>query len=208
MEARDAPSRAFDLPGARPDRDPAAILVSPMSRTARSMAAAVLLVLLSPASAYAHGDAGPLIHVIAERVMQGETFTVLASDLDPTALVSFEIIAAGQSFPVGQAISQPDGHFTETFVMPSSTPDGYAELWARSEAGSQAMMWLLVGDAPATGAPGPPTGTRGTAGPPWPVIALGIGWVVGLTAIGVVLWRSRRRGPADAASDGEVAPDG
>jgi hypothetical protein len=154
------------------------------------MAVAALVALLVPAPALAHAGGEPIIHVAAERVIQGETFTVVAADLGPDALVTLEISSRGRSYAVGQVVAQSDGHFTETFVMPADAPDGYAELWARGDDGSQAMMWLLVGDGADTPAPGAPD--TPAAGWSLPLVALGAAWVVGLGAIGYVLLRSRR----------------
>jgi hypothetical protein len=147
------------------------------------MAVAALVALLIPASALAHGGGEPFIHVVEERVTQGGTFSVIAADLGPNALVALEISARGQTYPLGQVVAQPDGHFTETFVMPAATPDGYAELWARSDDGSQAMMWLLVGDG---AAPSPDAPSQ------LPVIVLAAAGVVGLLAIGFVFRRSAK----------------
>lgn len=162
-----------------------------MTRTSRSLASVVLVVLLIPMPVLAHGGGEPFIHVAAQRVIQGDTFTVVGADLGPDALVALEISASGQTFPVGQVIAQSDGHFTESFVVPSATPDGYAELWARSDEGSQAMMWLLVGEGPDEGAPGTSSGSSGTGGWPWQLIGLAILWAVGLAAIAFVFLRSR-----------------
>jgi hypothetical protein len=141
------------------------------------MAVAALVALLVPALALAHGGGEPFIHVVAERVIQGGTFSVIAADLGPNALVALEISAGGQTYPLGQVVAQPDGHFTETFVMPASAPDGYAELWARSDDGSQAMMWLLIGDGAARAAPSPDAPSQ------LPLIVLAAASVMGLLAI-------------------------
>jgi hypothetical protein len=162
-----------------------------MARMSRALASVVLTALLLPATVLAHGGGEPFIHVAEQRVIQGDTFTVVGADLGPDARVALEISASGQAFPVGQVIAQPDGHFTEAFVMPSATPDGYAELWARSDDGSTAMMWLLVGDGPDVGEPAQPSGTSGSAGWPLPLVGLAILWVVGLAAIAFVFMRSR-----------------
>jgi len=162
-----------------------------MTRISRSLALAVVAALLLPASVLAHAGGEPFIHVEAQRVIQGDTFTVLAADLGPDALVTLEISASGETFPIGQVVAQSDGHFTETFVMPETTPDGYAELWARSDESSQAMMWLLVGHGPDGGAPAPATGESGAGGWPWQFIGLAVLWAVGLAAIAFVYLRSR-----------------
>jgi hypothetical protein len=153
-----------------------------MSIASRLLAGLVVIGLALPTSTLAHAGGEPFLHVPVDRVIQGDAFTVIAADLGPNALVALEISSSGEVFPLGEVVAQPDGHFTATFVMPPGIADGYAELWARSDDGVQAMLWVLVGDGADTGAPGSPS---------LPILALAAAWAVGLAAIGFVFLRSR-----------------
>lgn len=54
-----------------------------------------MLLLLMPAPVLGHGDGEPWLFVAADRVHQGQSFTVLGADMSRSARVEFDAVARG-----------------------------------------------------------------------------------------------------------------
>jgi len=162
----------------------------PAWRRATLLAAAFAAAAL-PATALAHPGGQPFIHVPADHVVPGEWFPVVAADLGPDSTVTIEVATDVGVVPLGAVIAGPDGHFETTILMPSTVPQGYLQISARSDDGSVATVWVQVANgAPSTG---PPASAAG--GGLWidPSLLL----LLGLGAVAVAAWliRSRRTSP-------------
>jgi hypothetical protein len=150
---------------------------------------ALLAALLAPGHAPAHEGGEPLVLVPVDHVMPGDTFPLTGADLGEGALVTFELKQEELVVPLGRVTAGPDGHFQSTLDLPSTFPDGYAQLVASSSDGSEASTWILVGER-TEATPAPPDGSGWGRGQT--LIALGL--VVGLVAaaLGLVAMRSGR----------------
>lgn len=104
----------------------------------------VCLALVAPATAHEGDEA--YIDIATSELRQGQVFTVVAGDLDPNARATVAMTAGGQSYPLGKATTDSDGHFSAEFQVPAQIPDGYVELTAETEVGTHATIWVLVGE--------------------------------------------------------------
>src|SRR5688572_26891190 len=168
-----------------------------VKRLYRLAAPVALLVLGMPGAAAAHGGAEAWIHVPAQSVQAGEPFELWGSDLGESASVAVEIVAGEEAIEVGLVRAEADGHFRQTFTLPTAVPNGYAQLHAESSAGVEAFMWVLVGQN-ASGAINP----SAPGGPQWwsdpSVIVLGGILGAALLAALYLVFRAGRRAPGAA----------
>jgi hypothetical protein len=150
----------------------------------------VLAVLLAPGQAQAHPGGEPLVLVPVDHVLPGETFPLTGADLGEDALVSFELKQEELVVPLGRITAGPDGHFESTLDLPSTFPEGYAQLIGSSSDGSESSTWILVGER-TEATPPPPGGSGWGRERTLIVLALVVGLVA--AALGLVAMRSGRR---------------
>ena len=142
--------------------------------------------------AAAHFGSSAQIIVTSDFILPGQEFEVVAIDLTPGASIDFEIRReeAGLAVPLEEATSSADGHFRVNMSIPGHFPDGYAQLFAIAEDGTQAMTWVLVGQ-PTASTPSPP----GTG--PWyadpSVIVLAALVLASVSAATLILLRHKNR---------------
>jgi hypothetical protein len=128
-------------------------MVFPIRRSFALLACAIVIVLVRPMAALAHGGGEPLIHVPADHLEPGQSFTLIAADLGPSARVTLELAADDQRISLGTVTTGADGHFEATLTLPGSFPVGYAQLTATSDDGSSASAWVRVGTGPEVATP-------------------------------------------------------
>jgi hypothetical protein len=131
----------------------------------------VLAAMLAPGQARAHEGGEPLVLVPVDHVLPGESFPLTGADLGPDAVVEFQLEQEELVVPLGEIAAGPDGHLEGTFAVPATFPLGYAELVASSSDGSEASVWILVGERNEA-TPPPPGG--GSSGRRTTVIALAL----------------------------------
>lgn len=135
------------------------LMVFPIRGSLALLPCAIVIVLVQPMAALAHGGGEPLIHVPADHLEPGQSFTLIAADLGPSAQVTLELAASDQKVSLGTVTTGPDGHFEATLTLPASFPVGYAYLTATSDEGSFASAWVRVGLGPELATP--PTADQG-----------------------------------------------
>jgi hypothetical protein len=121
---------------------------------------------------------------------------VIGADLGPNSVVSFTIRQGEVAARLGRITAAPNGHFRVTRGLPSTFPNGYAQLIASGSDGSKATVWVLVGErkesAPASSRTGWSTGRS--------LIALGV-VLGGLAALAATtIWLVRRHRPHDRSA--------
>jgi hypothetical protein len=162
-----------------------------MTRTLRLATLVVLLCVVMPGAAMAHGGGEPWIHVPTQSIEPGQPFELWGSDLGPGASVSIAVTADDRSIAVGTVTADAEGHFTQTLTLPAGVPEGYRQLRADSDAGVDAFMWVLVGQD-TTGAVNP----AAAGGSEWwsdpSVLVLGAMLAAAMVAVIVLALRSRR----------------
>jgi len=136
--------------------------------------------------AFAHGGGEPLIHVPADHLEPGQSFTLIAADLGPSTQVTLELAAGVQKVSLGKVTTGPDGHFESTLTLPASFPVGYAQLTATSDDGSFASAWVRVGTGPELATP--PTADQGAQWLDASLVLIPAGAVVLF-----IIWRFRGR---------------
>jgi hypothetical protein len=151
-----------------------------------------LLIIATTAGASAHGEGEPWLFVAADRVYQGESFTVIGADMGPGVRVEFDLASGNSPVPLGEVTAAEDGHFETTLILPPTLPDGYVELRAVDAAGLEASTWLLVGDTVDPAVTVPPVAGSSSWWTDPSVLVLGVLILGGLGAVGYVLLKSRR----------------
>jgi hypothetical protein len=136
---------------ARPRAWPPLLSLAMMPSTLLFRVAAILAVVFTaaafPAAALAHQGGQPFLHVPVDHIVPGESFPVVAADLGPDSTVTIQVTTPHGSVPLGTVAAGPEGHFETVLVMPTTVPEGYLEVSARSDDGSVASVWVLVGAA-------------------------------------------------------------
>lgn len=150
----------------------------------------LLAALLASGHASAHEGGEPLVLVPVDHVLPGESFPLTGADLGEDAVVTFELRQDELVVPLGSITAGSDGHFESTLPLPSTYPDGYAELVASSSDGSEASTWILVGERTES-TPPPPGGTAWGRERTLIVLALVLG--VAGAALALAARRSGRR---------------
>jgi hypothetical protein len=150
-----------------------------------------------PGVAIGHGGGEAWIHVPAQSIQPGQPFELLGSDLGPGASVAVAAIAGDRSIAIGTVTADAEGHFTQTLTLPAGVPDGYAQLHAKSSAGVEAFMWVLIGQN-TSGAVNPAVAGRTEWWSDPSVIMLGGILCAALVAGLYLAFRSRHPAPASA----------
>ena len=154
----------------------------------------ILLAATFAGPARAHLGGEPLVLVPVDHVLSGESFPLTGADLGEDAEVTFELKQDELVVALGKVTAGSDGHFQSTLDLPSTFPDGYAELVASSSDGSKASTWILVGERTES-TPPPPGSTWWGRERTAIVLALLVG-VVG-AALALAAMRSGRRASSD-----------
>lgn len=171
-------------------------MLAQMFRRAAFVALLSLGALVAPVSG--HFGSNAAIVVVADHILPGQQFEVVAIDLTANSIVSFSIRRDETVIPLATATSPDDGHFNITMSVPPDFPGGYAQLYAVAADGTEAMTWVLVG-ARTGETPQTPPGTA-----PWyadpSVIVLGVIAVGAVLAVAYVVLRRGLAAPVLPAS--------
>ena len=151
----------------------------------------------TPSLVLGHFGASAQLIVTADFILPGQEFEVVAIDLTRGAIIAFDIRREELELtvPLESTTAPQDGHFRVNMSIPADFPNGYAQLYAVAQDGTQAMTWVFVGEPTASTPPPPGTG-------PWyadpSVIVL---LVLALGAVGTVASAliRRRNAPMSAA---------
>jgi hypothetical protein len=163
--------------------------LEPVSRLALLLGI-LLAALLAPGAVQSHPGGEPLVVVPVDHVLPGESFPLTGADLGPDAVVTFQLNQEDRVASLGRITAGPDGHLAGTFAVPASFPVGYTQLVASSSDGSEASVWILVGER-TEATPPPPGGSGWGRERTLIVLALVVGLVA--AALGLVAMRSGRR---------------
>ncbi len=175
-----------------------------MAWRVRFVAALLLALVLGPGSASAHLGGTAYVLVLSDFILPGESFEVIAADMGPSTSVELAIVHEPTIAALGTTIAAPDGHLTETLVLPGDFPGGYAQLFATAtvDNGVVVSTWVLVGEPTSETAP-PPNAVAWWADPSVLVLAA---FVMGALAVfGYLLLRPRPGKPVPARASRAVA---
>jgi hypothetical protein len=100
---------------------------------------------LASAVAGAHGVDEPTLVVPLDFVMPGEMVPVIGADLGSDADLTITLVQGVRTAELGTITAGPDGHFSTSMQVPADYPNGYSQLIADGNDGSQASTWILVG---------------------------------------------------------------
>jgi hypothetical protein len=153
----------------------------------------ILLAAMFAGPARAHLGGEPLVLVPLDHVLPGESFPLTGADLGEDAVVKVELKQDKLVVALGSITAGSDGHFQSSLDLPSTFPDGYAELVASSSDGSEASTWILVGERNES-TPPPPGRTEWGRGRTAVVLALVLGVAGAALAFGAMRSGRRARG--------------
>ena len=129
------------------------ILLPLIRRPLALLVFAVFGALVQPVATFAHAGGGPLIHVLADHIVPGQPFQLIAADLGQNVQVALELVAGGRKVSLGTVTTGADGHVEATLTLPESVPNGYVLLTATGDDGSFASTWVQVGEGSDLGPP-------------------------------------------------------
>jgi len=107
--------------------------------------AAAIIALLAAVPAVAHETTGGNLVTTVDHLDPGAPFTVLGSELDAGAAVTFWLVTETNSWPLGDTQVAQDGTLSVTYDAPADIPLGDAWLYGKTPAGGTLELYVYVG---------------------------------------------------------------
>jgi hypothetical protein len=107
--------------------------------------AAAFIALLAAVPTAAHEMTGGNLVTTVDHLDPGTPFTVLGSELDAGAPLTFWLVTETNSWPLGETQVAQDGTLSATFDVPDDIPLGDAWLFGKTPAGGTLELYVHVG---------------------------------------------------------------